>query len=151
VTRNPSENSDHLFHGPEESEVLLTADFSKGEQFWKFWTTPKVTVSDGEVVRIKILSKKTKDGNLRVICLTEIENGNKIIWVEDWCASDVELEGFARGIQAVVTHMVGHEAVFERVDFSRCLTYEQWNYKFREGTTVKLWNSEDGSSVRGNM
>lgn len=136
---------------PGDLPSLLTADFSKGEQFWKFWTTTKATLSDGETVRLKVLSKKTITNRFEVLCLTEMEDGTKMIWAEGYWESDAELTAFVKGIQASITHLVGREVVLEMLDFTGCDTWEKWDYKFREGTTIRLWRSEDGSSVKGNM
>lgn len=132
-------------------DPLLSADFSKGEQFWKFWTTPKVVLSSGDSVRVKVLSKRTQDRRFEFICFTETEDGTKIIWAEGHWDSDAELVAFVRGIQSMGTHMVDLEVIFEVLDFTTCDTYDRWNYKFREFTTIKLWSSQDGKSVRGNM
>lgn len=136
---------------PGDLPSLLSADFSRGEQFWKFWTTPKTTLSDGETARLKVLSKKTMTNRFEIICLTEIEDGTKYIWAEGHMGTDAELMAFVKGIQASITHLVGREVELEMIDFTGCDTYQKWDYKFREGTTIRLWRSEDGSSVKGNM
>lgn len=143
--------SDPILDGPEDYEPVLTADFAHGEQFWKFWTTPKMEMANGESVRLKVLSKKDRGGKLHLICFTETEDGSKILWAEGHWDTDAELVAFVRGIQAAATHMIGLDAVLDICDFTACDSWDKWNYKFREGTTNKLWKSDDGQSVKGNM
>lgn len=136
---------------PGNSEPVLAADFSKGEQFWKFWMTPKLELPSGEVVRIKALSKKLKDGRFQLVSFTETEDGTKIVWAEEVLKSDQELVAFVKGVYSMAAHLVGSIVELDLLDFTGCDSWEKWNYKFREGTTIKLWNSEDGTSLKGNV
>ena len=136
---------------PSASEPVLAADFSKGEQFWKFWMTPKLEVSGGEVVRIKALSKKMKDGRFQLVCFTETEDGTKIVWADEILKSDQEVVAFVKGVYSMAAHLVGAVVELDLLDFTACDSWDKWNYKFREGTTAKLWKNDDGTSLRGNV
>jgi hypothetical protein len=133
------------------NEPLLKVDFSKGEQFWKFWVSKKVKLDDDQIVRFKILSRKGIPPQFDVICLTELEDGRKIIWAEGYWRSDAELVSFVRGIHAALVAMIGHGIEIELIDLSECKTYEDWNYTMHEATTAKLWEVGDGASVRGDF
>ena len=137
-----------MFDGPAAPAPLLSADFAGGEQFWKFWTTGKVQ-TDEEVLRFKIFSKRVPSGRFEFICATDLEDGRKVVWGEGAFESDAALVAFAGGARAALVHLIGHEIHFDLVDFSSCRTFEQWNYKMRESTTIRIWNSDDGAKVKG--
>jgi len=131
------------------SEPLLKVDFSKGEQYWKFWVSKKVKLDDGQVVRFKILSRRAVPPQFDVICLTQLEDGRKVIWAEGFWRTDAELVAFARGVHAALVAMVGQGIEIETIDLSECKTYADWSYTMREATTAKLWEVGDGETVRG--
>lgn len=136
-----------MFDGPAAPEPLISANFGSGEQFWKFWTTEKVS-TDGEAVRFKIFSKRVPSGRFTFICSTDLEDGRKVIWAEGTLDSDAALVAFADGVRAALVHILGDEIRFEVVDFSSCKTFAQWHYKMRE-STIRVWNSDDGATLKG--
>ena len=130
-------------------DPLMKVDFSKGEQFWKFWVSKKVVLDDGQVVRFKILSRLGQRGQFDVVCATDMEDGSKVVWAEGYWQSDRELVSFVRGIHAALVHMVGQGIELDMIDLSECKTYQDWSFTMQNATNAKLWETEDGATVRG--
>lgn len=121
-----------------QCEPALSADYGKGEQFWRHWSTRDyIAFPIGRKARIKILSKRghTEPYRFQAVCLCAFEDGSQALMGEAYFGSDEELLKFVLGIQFVLYALFPEHSVLNAIDFRDCMTLEKWEYRMREETT----------------
>lgn len=123
--------------------AFLEIDWDAREQAWKFWVTSWYTLR-GHTQRFKLLSKRLGDGTFWAIAIfqCQCEDHTKQELGEQTFPTTEKLEANARNTLRELARRFDSEMTVEEQDFTRCNTFEKWDYMMREGTVNRIETEE---------
>ncbi len=134
---------DHCEEAHPKGRAWLEIDWDRGEQAWKFWVTNWWMEGD-HTQRVKLLTKRLSDGTFLGIILMDCkckDHEKTGLGTKKW-PSVGKLEADKEDIFADLEDRFGQKVTLHEQDFTRCDTFEKWDYMMREGTLNKIDTGE---------